>query len=67
MANLTLVHRDIYLDYISAGVKQDTLNALRNVPLHMQSLFQDQVLMKAEEEVSRSEERRPSSSSHISF
>ena len=61
MANLTLAHCDNYLDYIRAGVKQDTLNALRNAPLHMQSLFPDQVLMKAEEEVSRSEERRSSS------
>ena len=60
MVNLTLVLCDSYLDYIRAGVKQDTFNALRNAPLHMQSLFPDQVLMKAEEEVSRSEERRSS-------
>ena len=37
IANLTLARRDSYLDYIRAGVKQDTLNALCNAPLRMQS------------------------------
>ena len=64
MANLTLARRDSYLDYIRAGVKQDALNTLRNAPLHMQSLFPDQVLMKAEEEVTRSEEKDSSSYSN---
>ena len=52
MANLTLARRDSYLDYLKAGVKQDTLTALRNAPLHIQ------------EEMSRSEERRSSGSTH---
>ena len=64
MAHLTLTRRDSYLDYIRAGVKQDTLNALCNAPLHIQSLFPDQLLSKAEEELSRSEEKRSSDSSH---
>ena len=63
-ANFTLAHRDSYLDYLHAGVKQDTLTALCTAPIHLQSLFLDQLLIKAEEEVVRSEERRSSSQSH---
>ena len=57
MANLTLARRDSYLDNLRAGIKQDTLNALHNVPLHMHSLFPDQLLVKVVEEISRNEER----------
>ena len=64
VANFTLARRDSYLDCLHAGVKQDTLTALRTVPVHLQSLFPDQLLIKAEEEVARSEERRSSSQSH---
>ena len=64
MANLTLARRDSYLEYLHAGVKQDTLTALRTAPVHLQSLFPDQLLTKAEEEISRSEERRSSGQSH---
>ena len=47
-------------------MKQDTLSALRTAPVHLQSLFQDQLLIKgkAEEEVSRSEERHSVGQSH---
>ena len=55
---------DSYLEYLHAGVKQDTLTVLRTAPVHLQSLFPDQLLIKAEEEVSRSEERRSSGQSH---
>ena len=64
MANFTHAHRDSYLDYLHADVKQDTLTAQRTAPIHLQSLFLDQLLIKAEEEVSRSEERRSSGQSH---
>ena len=64
MANFTLAHRDSYLEYLHAGVKQDTLTALHTPPIHLQSLFPDQLLIKAEEEVSRSEERRSSRQLH---
>ena len=52
MANFTLAHtdRNSYLEYLHAGVKQDTLTALRTAPIHLQSLFPDQLLIKAEEE-----------------
>ena len=64
LANFTLVRRDSYLDYLHAGVKQDTLTALRAALVHLQSLFPDQLLIKAEDVVARSEERRSSSQSH---
>ena len=64
MANFTLARRDSYLEYLHAGVKQDTLNALRTSPVHLNSLFPDQLITKAEEEICRSEERRSSGQSH---
>ena len=64
MANFTLARRDSYLEYLHAGVKQDTLNALRTSPVHLNSLFPDQLITKAEEEICRSEERSSSGQSH---
>ena len=63
MKNFTLARRG-YLEYLHAGVKQYTLTALRTAPVHLQSLFPDQLLFKAEEEVSRSEESDSSGLSH---
>ena len=63
MANFTLARRDSYLKYLHAGVKQDTVNALRTSPVHLNSLFPDQLITKAEEEICRSEERRSSGTS----
>ena len=51
MANFTVARRDSYLEYSHAGVKQDTLNALRTSPVHLSSLFPDQLITKAEEEI----------------
>ena len=64
MANFTLARKDSYLDYLHAGVKQDTVNALRTSPVHLNALFPDQLIAKAEEEISKSEERRSSGMSH---
>ena len=64
MANFTLARRDSYLDYLHAGVKQDTVHALRTSPVHLNALFPDQLIAKAEEEVSKSEERHSSGTSH---
>ena len=64
MANLTLARRDSYLEFIRGGVKPDTLTALRTAPVHLHSLFPDSLLVKAEGEISRSEERRSSGSVH---
>ena len=44
VANFTLACRDSYLDYLHAGVKQDTLTALRTSPIHLQSLFPDRLI-----------------------
>ena len=65
MANFILARRDSYLDYLYAGVKQDALSALHTAPVHLQSLSSDQLLIKAEQEVSRSEERGVLLASHI--
>ena len=59
MANLTR-----YLEFIHGGVKCDTLTALRTSPVHLHSLFPDSLLIKAEEEISCSEERCPVGSAH---
>ena len=64
MANFTLARRDSYLDYLHAGVKQDTVNALRTSPVHLNALFPDQLITKAEEEISRNDERCSSGTSH---
>ena len=64
MANFTLARRDSYLDYLHAEVKQDTVNALRTSPVHLDALFPDQLIAKAEEEISKSEERCSSGTSH---
>ena len=64
IANLSLARRDSYLEYLHAGVKQDTLTTLHTAPVHLQSLFLDQLLRKAEEEVARSEERHSPSQPH---
>ena len=64
MANFTLARRDSYLDYLHAGVKQDTVNALRTSPVHLSALFPNQLIAKAEEEISKSEDRRSSGTSH---
>ena len=49
MAYITLARRDSYLDHLRSGIKLDTLNSLRNTPLHMATLFPDSALKKAEE------------------
>ena len=55
---------DSYLEFIRGGVKPDTLTALCTALVHLHSLFPDSLLVKAEDEISRSEERRSSGSAH---
>ena len=64
MANFTLARRDSFLEYLHAGVKQDTVHALRTSPVNLTALFPDQLITKAEEEICRSEERCSSGTSH---
>ena len=51
IANTTLLRRDSYLFYLKAGVKADTLNALRSAPLELDTLFPDAVIKQAEEDI----------------
>ena len=64
MDNLTLARRGSYLEFICGGLKPDTLTALRTAPVHLHSLFPDSLLVKAEDEISCSEERHSSGSAH---
>ena len=57
LGNLVLIRRDSYLDYLKPGVKPDTLAALRASPLHMSTLFPEELLTKAEAEIASQESR----------
>ena len=46
VANMTLARRDDYLAHVKAGIKQDTLSALRQAPIHLDKLFPDQTLKR---------------------
>ena len=61
LANTTLLRRDLYLQYLKAGVKADTLNALRTAPLQLETLFPDTVIKYAEEEISSFDKGRSTS------
>ena len=50
-------------EFLCGGVKQDTLTALHTAPVHLPSLFLDNLLIKVEDEISQSEHRRSSGSS----
>ena len=57
MFNFTLARRDMYLAHVKAGIKQDTLASLRQAPMQLDTLFPDLVLKKAEEDISKFEDR----------
>ena len=61
MANATLLRRDLCLSYLKAGVKADTLNALRTAPLHQDTLFPDSTVKRAEEDIAAFDKGRSSS------
>ena len=61
LGNLILLRRDSYLDFLKHGVKQDTLTALRVSPLHTANLFADDLLAKAEVDITAQESRVPPS------
>ena len=56
MYNFTLAHRDAYLAHMKAGIKPDTLAALRQAPMESATLFPDNILKKAEEDISKFED-----------
>ena len=51
MGNMTLACRDAYLNHIKGGVKPDTIAALRTAPLHIPTLFPENIIKRAEEEI----------------
>ena len=61
MANTTLLRHDSYLAYLKAGVKANTLHALRTAPLQLDTLFQDSVVKRAEEDITGFDKGRSSS------
>ena len=61
MVNTTLLRRDSYLAYLKAGVKADTLNALHTAPLHLDTLFSDSVVNRAEEDITSFDKGRSTS------
>ena len=56
MANLTLCRRDSYLAHVKSGLKQDTLSALRQASLNLQT-SRDSVLKRAEDDIGRFEDK----------
>ena len=57
MYNFTLARRDSYLAHMKTGLKPDTLAALRQAPMESATLFPDTILKKAEDDISKFEER----------
>ena len=57
LANMTLARRDAYLAHVKDGIKQDTLAALRQAPLHLTTFLPDLLLKKAEEDISQFENK----------
>ena len=58
MANLILLRRDSYLDFVKPGVKQDTINSLRNAPMFGYALWLSHVcaaIMTAEQDIQKAE------------
>ena len=55
MANITLIQRDAYLATVRYGIKEDTLLALRTSPIHTDRLFDEELIKKADAELSAHE------------
>ena len=57
VANSTLARRDAYLSHLKSGIKPDTLAALHTAPLQMTTLFPDEVLKQAEQDIATFESK----------
>ena len=55
LCNLILIRRDFYLEFVKSGVKQDTMNLLKNAPLFGYGLFPDAAIMTAEQDIQKHE------------
>ena len=56
VANTTLARRDSYLSHLKAGIKPDTLAALRTAPLNI-TLFPEEALKQAEQDIANFESK----------
>ena len=61
LANITLIRRDSYLEQVKSGIKPDTLMGLRTAPVHLDSLFPDDLVQRAESEIATHEAKLQSS------
>ena len=55
LANFILLRRDSYLEFAKPGLKPDSWNRLRNAPLFSSSLFPDDILAAAEQDIAKFE------------
>ena len=62
-ANLSLAGWDSYMDYLQAGIKQDTPSVLRTTTLIMSALFLDHLISKTED-ICQHEDKRSARPSH---
>ena len=53
LANMIILRRDSYLDFVKQGINQDTMNLLRNSPLFGYGLFPDAVIATAEQDIQK--------------
>ena len=63
VVNPTLARRDAYLSHLKAGIKPDTLASLRTAPLQMATLFPDEALKQAEQDIANFETKNQAPSS----
>ena len=54
-SNLILIRRDVYLDHVKTGIKQDTMNLLCNASLFGYLLFQDAAICTVEQDITKHE------------
>ena len=52
---MILLRRDSYLDFVKPGVKQDTMNLLRNALMFGYGLFPDAAIMSTEQDIQKHE------------
>ena len=57
VANTTLARRDSYLSHLKTGIKPDTLAALKMAPLNIVTLFPEEALKQAEQNIANFESK----------
>ena len=64
MGNLTLAHRDAYMNHLKTGIKPDTLAVLRTSPPQIPTMFSDSVIKRAKDKIAHYENKSSASSSY---